>query len=131
MKKVLFTFLVVIGSVSLYAQPPESFSYHAIVRNKTGDAFADQAVSFRFGILKGSPVGAVIYGEKHDVLTDSYGSVSLVIGNGTDITGDFVTIHTTSIDLRSKGGMLLWRGWHARETKWSEVSGGVVEISPQ
>ena len=92
MKKLLFSFLIVIGSISLYSQAPEGFSYHAIVNNNAGDPVVSQAVSFRFNILKGSPLGSVVYGEKHDVITDQFGAVSLIIGNGTYKTGDFVTI---------------------------------------
>jgi hypothetical protein len=92
MKKIFLTFLVIIGAAGIYAQAPEGFSYNAIVRNASGNAIVDQAVSFRFGIVKGRTSGAVVYGEKHNLLTDSFGSVSLVIGNGTDKTGDFATI---------------------------------------
>lgn len=112
MKKLFFTFLVIIGFVNLYAQAPESFSYHAIVRNNAGDPIVSQAVSFRFNILKGSPVGNVVYGEKHDVTTDNFGGVSLVIGNGTDIIGDFATIDWGGdscffmIELDTTGGTL-------------------------
>ncbi|MBE9510953.1 MAG: DUF1566 domain-containing protein [Bacteroidetes bacterium] len=92
MKKILFISLIVIVSASLYSQAPEGFSYRAIVRNNAGEPIVTQAVSFRFSILKGSPLGNVVYGEKHDVTTDKYGAVSLVIGNGTDKIGDFITI---------------------------------------
>jgi hypothetical protein len=93
MAKIFLTFLVIVGSVSIFAQAPEGFSYNAIVRNISGNPVIDQAVSFRFTILKGSTTGAVAYIEKHEVLTDSFGSVSLVIGRGTDKTGDFTTIN--------------------------------------
>ncbi len=110
MKKLFFTFLVIIGFVNLYAQAPEGFSYHAIVRNSAGDPIVSQAVSFRFSILKESPVGIVVYGEKLDVTTDNFGGVSLVIGNGTDKIGDFVTIdwgadnYFLKVDLDTTGG---------------------------
>ena len=112
MKKLFFTFLVIIGVVNLYAQAPEGFSYHAIVRNNVGDPIVSQAVSFRFNILKGSPVGNVVYGEKHDVTTDKFGGVSLVIGNGTDKIGDFETIdwgadsYFLKVELDIAGGTL-------------------------
>jgi len=110
MKKIFFTILLAFGCISIYAQTPEGFCYHAIVRNSTGDVITDQSVSFRFGILKGSTAGTVVYGEKHDILTDSYGSVSLVIGSGTDKAGDFASIswgndsYFLKVELDTTGG---------------------------
>jgi hypothetical protein len=93
MKKILLTILAITGSLYLYAQAPEGFSYHAIVRDASGNAIVDQTVSFRFGILSGSETGSLVYGERHVVITDLVGSVSLVIGKGTDKTGDFSAIN--------------------------------------
>lgn len=92
MKKIYLFFLIITVSVSISAQAPEGFSYNAIVRNGSGTAVVNQPVSFRFGILKGSTAGSVVFSEKHNVSTDSFGSVTLIIGKGTDKTGDFSTI---------------------------------------
>ena len=88
---VLISFLILTGFY-LSAQAPEGFSYQAVVRNDVGNLIITQAVSFRFNIIKGSPVGEIVYEDKHFVTTDEYGMVSLVIGNGTDKFGDFTSI---------------------------------------
>ena len=110
MRKIIFTLIVVIGSLNLYGQAPEGFGYQAIVRNGTGDAILNQAVSFRFSIMKGSIVGDVAYRETHNITTDGFGAVSLVIGNGTDKTGDFTIIdwggdsYFLKVELDNTGG---------------------------
>jgi hypothetical protein len=112
MKKVFSTLLVVLSSLSLYSQAPEGFNYHSIVRNNSGDPIVSQAVSFRFSILKGSPLGEIVYEERHDVLTDQIGAVSLVIGEGTNKSGNFETIdwgagsYFLKIELDPAGGSL-------------------------
>ena len=110
MRKLLFTLIFITGSFSLIAQAPEGFGYQAVVRNGTGDIIPDQAVSFRFSILKGSTVGEIVYSENHNIITDPFGAVSLIIGNGTDKTGDFSTINWGSdsyflkVELDNSGG---------------------------
>ena len=92
MKKNLISVLLFLGSIGIFAQAPEGFSYSAVVRNSSGNPIPDQAVSFQFSIVKGSETGSVIYTEKHNVTTDHFGFVSLVIGKGTDTTGSFAEI---------------------------------------
>ena len=96
---------------TLYSQVPEGFRYQATVRNDAGHAIADQAVSFHFAILKGDPSGFAVYEENHFVTSDPYGGVALVIGNGTDKTGSFVSIdwsadsYYLNIGLDTLGGL--------------------------
>ena len=93
MRKIFFTFLIAFGCLLIQAQAPEGFSYYAIVRDAIGNPIPSQAVSFRFSIIKGSATGTDVYSETHDVITDAFGSVSLVIGFGTVISGDFAAIN--------------------------------------
>jgi hypothetical protein len=92
MKRILVAVLMFSGSLGIFAQAPDGFSYSAVVRNSSGDPLPDQAVSFLFTILKGSETGTALYSEKHNVTTDDFGFVSLVIGNGTDTIGSFASI---------------------------------------
>jgi hypothetical protein len=73
-------------------QEPESFNYQVIIPNTAGEAVVTQAVSLKISIIAGSANNTVIYSEKHHVTTDHLGLVSLVIGNGTDKTGNFISI---------------------------------------
>jgi hypothetical protein len=84
MKKYILLLLILSGTLTIYGQAPEGFSYHAIVRDNVGNLLANQAVSFRFNILEGSLIGASVFQEEHNVVTDDFGVVTLIINNGTN-----------------------------------------------
>lgn len=76
----------------LFAQAPQAFKYQAIVRNADGDIYSFKNVSIKISIHKGSANGTVVYSEKHLVNTLQFGSVSLIIGKGTVLSGSFSSI---------------------------------------
>jgi len=92
------------------AQTPGSFSYQAVVRNDQGQPVANQQVSVRISLLRGTATGQVIYSEEHSPTTNSMGKVSLKIGRGTEITGTFSSIDWSNgpyfmkMELDEKGG---------------------------
>ena len=92
MKRIFIFLLFLIGAVSLFSQAPEGFSYQAIVRDPVGNPWANKPVSFRFTIIQGSPAGASVFQETHNLTTDAFGVVSLIINNGTGKVGTFETI---------------------------------------
>ena len=91
MKKVFFslsilaTFFVVIG------QAPNAFNYQAILRDAGGKVKSNEAVNIGISILKGADNGPSLYQESHAVLTNSFGLINLIIGEGTT-SGDLATI---------------------------------------
>ncbi len=92
MKK-LYVFFVVMGlAVSAFAQSGTPFNFQMVVRDNSGIQVINQAVSFKLYILKGSPVGSVIYSEKHDTITSDLGLVTLSVGAGIDRVGKFDSI---------------------------------------
>ena len=112
MKKFLLLFLTGLLSLALYSQAPEAFSFHSLVRDGAGQPIADQVVSFRFSIIKGSPTGEIIYQETHNVNTDPFGFVSLVIGKGDVNNGSFETIdwgvdsYFLQVEIDTEGGIM-------------------------
>jgi len=90
-KSYLIFFLLTL-SITVYAQAPEGFNYSAIVRDNLGNPLSNQAVSFRFSIIRGNVTGTVAYSETHNTITDPLGQVSLIIGNGAIISGVFANI---------------------------------------
>lgn len=96
MKK-LFTSiaLIVLGSVSLFCQPPQSFKYQAVVRNSSGDIIANQAVGVQINIRTLSASGLIVYQETHSSTTNDFGLVNLEIGNGipSALYGNFDAIN--------------------------------------
>lgn len=90
-KYLIFTFLLA-SSAALLAQVPSSFNYQAIARNAGGAVIADQEMNFEISIVKGDPLGEVVYTEQHTENTNRFGMVTLQIGTGNVLTGDFSSI---------------------------------------
>ncbi len=87
MKKLILLTCGIIFNLVLIAQPPQGIHYQAVVRNSLGEIVSNQTVNFKFHIRLGSETGTIIYTETQDTLTDQFGIASLVIGNGTPVTG--------------------------------------------
>jgi len=92
MKKITTTLLAVLVAASVFAQAPEKMSYQAVVRDGANALVATQAVGMQISILQGSPTGTAVYVETQTPSTNANGLVSLEIGTGTLVSGDFTTI---------------------------------------
>ncbi|MBN1339101.1 MAG: hypothetical protein JXA03_07250 [Bacteroidales bacterium] len=90
MHKLVITLLFI--STVIMAQPPDAFTYQAVVRNSSGELIVNQPVSFRTSIRDGSPAGTIIYQETHQTITNTFGLANLLIGEGSPVTGSFSTI---------------------------------------
>ncbi|MEE4198405.1 MAG: tail fiber domain-containing protein [Bacteroidales bacterium] len=93
MKKLALIFLAItcLGTI-LFAQAPEAFKYQAVLRNTDGELIAGQEVLLKISILDLIPGGEMLYSEEHSAVTDPYGAVSLTIGEGTGLSGEFTAI---------------------------------------
>jgi len=92
MKRILLFIILIPGGINLFSQAPEGFNYSAIVRDNLGNPIVNQGVSFRFSLVQGNVTGSTVYSETHYVVTDQFGQVSLIIGNGAIISGVFSMI---------------------------------------
>ena len=75
------------------AQSPEKMSYQAVVRDACDKLVTDQVVGMQISILKGSADGTAVYTETHTPTTNANGLVSIEIGNGTVVSGNFSNIN--------------------------------------
>ncbi len=92
MKK-LFTFLaVMLFAASVWAQSPEKMSYQAVVRNSSDQLVSKQGIGMQISILQTDANGTAVYVETHSATTNANGLVSIEIGNGTIVNGNFATI---------------------------------------
>lgn len=92
MKKALI-FLISMGvAFGLYAQTPEKMSYQAVIRNSSNQLVTNHAVGMQISILQGSVSGAAVYIETQTPTSNANGLVSIEIGNGSVVSGDFASI---------------------------------------
>ena len=79
--------------ITLNAQPPETMSYQAVIRDAGNKLVAEQSVSMRISILQGSESGKVVYVETHTRTTNQNGLVSIEIGGGRTVSGKYADIY--------------------------------------
>jgi hypothetical protein len=91
MKKIFLILALIVTTIAL-SQAPEKMSYQAIVRNADGGLLSNTSVGMQISILENSASGNPIYVETHTPTTNINGLVTIEIGNGTVITGDFSVI---------------------------------------
>ena len=92
MKKIVTIAAALMLTASVFAQAPEKMSYQAVVRNSSNTLVATQAVGMQISILQGGATGTAVYVETQIPTTNVNGLVSLEIGTGTLVSGDFTTI---------------------------------------
>ena len=73
----------------IMAQSPNLLSYQAVVRNATNGLIANQAVGVRITVLQNSASGTEVYKETFGSTTNANGLLSLNIGGGTVVSGNF------------------------------------------
>lgn len=92
MKKVFTILATVLITATLWAQSPEKMSYQAVIRNASDNLITNQTVGMRISILKDSPFGTAVYVEAHSATTQANGLVSIEIGTGIVVSGNFTAI---------------------------------------
>lgn len=88
----IFTLTSLLICSSVWAQAPEKMSYQAVVRNSNDQLVTGTQVSMQISILQGSASGTAVYTETQMPTTNVNGLVSLEIGAGTVVSGDFSAI---------------------------------------
>ena len=79
-------------TTSVFAQSPQGMSYQAVVRDAGQNLIPNQSVGTQIRILQGSVSGGAVYVETHALNTNINGLLTLEIGSGTVVAGDFATI---------------------------------------
>lgn len=92
MKKLYTVIAGLMLTASVFAQAPEKMSYQAVIRDASNNLTTTQAVGMQISILQGGATGTAVYVETQTPTTNANGLVSLEIGTGTVVSGDFTTI---------------------------------------
>ena len=96
MKKIFTIVVSLILMNSVFAQAPEKMSSQAVVRNSSNSLVVTQTIGMQISILKGSTTGTIVFAETQTPTTNANGLMSLEIGTGTIISGNFAAINWTN-----------------------------------
>ncbi|MUH35607.1 hypothetical protein D9O36_07130 [Zobellia amurskyensis] len=89
--KVLCAFML-LAIIEMSAQAPEKMSYQAIIRSSDNSLVLDAPVNLKIIVRQGSVNGTSAYEETHAATTNANGLVSLEIGSGNRVSGNFSEI---------------------------------------
>lgn len=145
MKKLYTIIAVVALTINVFAQSPDKMSYQAVIRDGSNNLVASTTVGMQISILQGSVNGTAVYVETQTPITNINGLVSIEIGAGTVISGDFSAIdwanglHFIKTETDPTGGTSysiigtsqLLSVPYALHAKTAEtVTGGITETDP-
>jgi hypothetical protein len=91
MKKIIILLCSCFSVFILNAQPTDKMNYQAVARDAANVILSNQSVSIRLTIQDG-PGGAALYQETHSTQTNPLGLLSLQIGSGTVVSGNYSSI---------------------------------------
>ncbi|NCA22913.1 MAG: collagen-like protein, partial [Crocinitomicaceae bacterium] len=84
---------MIFGALSLVGQAPNKMSYQAVIRDASGNLVINSVVSMKVSLLQGSATGTVVFQELHSSSTNSNGLYSVIIGSGTNLTGNIASVN--------------------------------------
>lgn len=96
MKKFFILIIAIAAIFSSYAQIPEKFSYQAVIRDADDHLVINNPVGLQISILESSSMGTPVYIETHTSSTNTNGLMTLEIGTGSVVNGNFSGIDWSS-----------------------------------
>jgi hypothetical protein len=93
MKRILTLLTAILVIVSVSAQAPQKMSYQAVIRDAGNALVVNHSVGMRISILQGI---SAVYVETQIATTNANGLVTIEIGGGTVVSGNFSTINWAS-----------------------------------
>ena len=93
MKKIYSILAGLLLTGSVFAQAPQKMSYQAVIRNSSNALITSAPVGMQISVLQGSSTGTAVYVEMQTPSTNANGLVSVEIGGGTVVFGNFSTIN--------------------------------------
>lgn len=93
MKNIVTILSALLITANVFAQSPQRMSYQAVIRNASNYLVLSTPVGMRVSILQGSIFGASVYVETQTPTTNANGLISVAIGSGTIVAGNFSTIN--------------------------------------
>jgi hypothetical protein len=92
MKNIIILYLLMLVSTRLVSQVPEKISYQAVVRDANNNLLTSTTIGMKISVLSGTATGTAVYVEVQKPTTNINGLVSIEVGSGTVLSGNFTTI---------------------------------------
>ena len=92
MKKLLliaFSLFVIFAHSN--AQTPQAICYQALAKDEMGNSILEDNITIQLSIIEDSPIGNVVWIERHAVLTDAFGVFAVHIGEGQLVGGTLLS----------------------------------------
>ena len=93
MHKIMAALFTIVIIATAQAQAPQKFNYQAALRTNNNVPIINTPVAVRISIVKDSALGSVVYTETQTTTSNSNGVISLQIGTGKAVSGNFTTIN--------------------------------------
>lgn len=87
--------LLLVGFISniALAQSPNKFTYQAVVRDTgTNAVLVSQNIGMKLSVMQGNPQSVAVYSETFVTTSNGGGLITVLIGNGTVVSGNFSAI---------------------------------------
>lgn len=92
MRSLYILFILFFVSFYAMAQAPQKMSYQAVIRDSNNELVRDATVGIKISVIKESTSGPIVYSENYTSNTNTNGLVSLEIGTGEVMQGNFSEI---------------------------------------
>ncbi len=92
MRNLLLTLLLSSTTMFVFAQAPQKMTYQAVIRDASDALVTNSPIGVQISILQTSATGIAVYIERHTPTTNTNGLVTLEIGTGTIVSGNFSAI---------------------------------------
>jgi len=93
MKRIVTLLAFIVFTTCVWAQVPQKMSYQAVIRNSSNVLVTNTTVGVKISVLQGTASGTAVYSESHTTATNANGLVSLQIGTGSVLSGNFAAIN--------------------------------------
>ena len=91
-KKSAIIFALISFTLNVFAQSNVGMTYQSVVRTSTNALVANLPIGVKISVLKTSATGPVVFSETHTPTTNANGLATFVIGQGTLVSGDLLSI---------------------------------------
>ena len=79
--------LLIVVTLTVFAQSPQMFNYQGVARDNGGNILANQSIGLQLDIRQTTANGTIVFAETHATSTSNFGLFNIKVGNGTPVTG--------------------------------------------